>query len=119
VPQAELQRVYNRAAISVLNSYREGFGLALSEAMMCGACAVGTRSGGIIDIVKDNETGRLVELDNSPALAKVLLELLEDKPLRLRLASAGHSFAQSTYASGPLAARYADIIKTAVSRQRQ
>jgi glycosyltransferase involved in cell wall biosynthesis len=118
VPQLELRKVYNRAAITVLNSYREGFGLALSEAMLCGACAVGTRSGGIVDIIDDHKTGRLVELDNSAQLADVLLQLLEDQALRSRLADAGHAFAHANYASGPLAARYAEIIKAAVTRPR-
>ena len=116
VPQAELRKVYNRASIAVLNSYREGFGLALSEAMMCGACAVGTRSGGITDIIRDSETGRLVELDNASQLADRLVQLLNDSATRTRLAEAGHSFAQSTYASGPLAARYAEMVRNAVAR---
>jgi glycosyltransferase involved in cell wall biosynthesis len=118
VPQTQLRTVYNRAAISVLNSYREGFGLALSESMMCGACAVGTRSGGIGDIIEDGKTGRLVELDNSSQLAETLLQLLTDNSLRLRLAEAGHLYANATYASGPLASRYADIVKAAVAKRR-
>lgn len=113
VPQAQLRRVYNRAAISVLNSYREGFGLALSEAMMCGACAVGTRSGGIVDIIRHNETGLLVELDNSGQLAEGLLDLLSNQTKRVQLAEAGYLYATNTYASGPLASRYAEIIRAA------
>ncbi len=118
VPQAELRKVYNRAAISVLNSYREGFGLALSEAMMCGACAVGTRSGGIVDIVEDNKTGRLVDLDNSSRLADTLLDLLKNPTKRVALASAGYAKAHATYASGPLAARFASLVHEAAASRR-
>lgn len=117
VPQAELRKVYNRAAISVLNSYREGFGLALSEAMMCGACAVGTRSGGIVDIIEDNKTGRLVDLDNSSQLADTLLDLLKNPTKRQSLAATGHAKANATYASGPLATRFASLVHEAASHR--
>ncbi len=118
IPQKELRNVYNRAAISVLNSYREGFGLALSEAMMCGACAVGTRSGGIVDIIEDNKTGRLVNLDNSSQLADTLLDLLKNSAKRQSLAAAGHAKAHATYASGPLATRFASLVHEAASTRR-
>lgn len=116
VSQSELRVEYNRAGMVVLNSYQEGFGLALSEAMMCGAPVIGTNSGGIVDIVKNNQTGLLVELDNSAALADAMMQLLTDEALRTRLADAGHEYATITYGSGPLAKRYADIVKSAVRK---
>jgi len=116
VSQTELRSVYNRAGMVVLNSYQEGFGLALSEAMMCGAPVIGTNSGGIVDIVKNNQTGLLVELDNSAALADAMMQLLTDEALRTRLAAAGHEYATATYSSGPLAKRYADIVKSAAKK---
>lgn len=114
VGQAQLREVYNRAAIVVLNSYREGFGLTLSEAMMCGAAVIGTRSGGITDIIEHEQRGLLVEQDNARELAGAMVRLLRDQPLRQRLAEAGHGFAHETYASVPLAARYAAIVRQAI-----
>ncbi|HWR82297.1 MAG TPA: glycosyltransferase, partial [Candidatus Deferrimicrobium sp.] len=69
VAQQMLRAAYNRAAVVVLNSYQEGFGLALSEAMMCGAAVVGADSGGIPDIVRHGETGLLVSVDNTDSLS--------------------------------------------------
>lgn len=114
VQQEELREVYNRAAIVVLNSFEEGFGLTLSEAMLCGAAAVGTDSGGIPDIIRHNERGLLVPLDDSPALAEAILELLADHSLRHRLADNGCRFAHENYASGPLAERYAQMVREAL-----
>jgi len=115
VPQEKLREVYNRAAVVVLNSYQEGFGLALSEAMMCGAAVIGTASGGILDIIKHQETGWLVPLDNSDKLADAILELLSDSSLRQKLADNGYRFARQNYASGPLAERYAQMVREAVT----
>lgn len=113
VPQAQLRDVYNRAGMVVLNSYREGFGLALSEAMMCGAPVIGTESGGITDIIKHEERGLLVPLDDASALGEAMLRLLSDEPLRGQLAEMGYRYARERFASKPLAARYAEIVREA------
>ena len=115
VPQTELRTIYNRASIVILNSIDEGFGLALSEAMMCGAAVIGTASGGIVDIITHEKTGLLVEPDSTEALAQGILRLLEDSSLRQQLAEQGYQYAHHTYTSAPLAKRYAEIIHNAVT----
>ena len=114
VTQKELRRVYNSAGMVVLNSYQEGFGLALSEAMLCGAPVIGTASGGIVDIIRNNETGLLVEADDSQMLSNAMMSLVSDHERRNRLAEAGWEYAHRTYASGPLAERFAQIVRNAV-----
>jgi len=116
VPQERLREIYNKASVVVLNSYEEGFGLALSEAMLCGTAVVGVNSGGITDIIKDNETGLLVEPDNSQHLSNALLKLIENDSLRKYLADRGHKYATGTFASGPLTEKYARIIKDAAGK---
>jgi len=115
VPHEQLRTVYNRASIVVLNSVREGFGLALSEAMLCGTAVVGTESGGIVDIIESEKRGLLVKPDSVEELGAAILRLLEDRSLRDRLARAGHQFALANYASAASAARYAEIIKQSLS----
>ena len=117
VSQTELRTVYNRASIVVLNSIREGFGLALSEAMLCGTAVVGVRSGGITDIIEHDQRGLLAEPDNVDSLALAISRLQKDSSLRNQLATAGCEYARRTYASGPLAARYAQIVHDAVKGQ--
>ena len=114
VPQEKLREIYNSASVVILNSFEEGFGLALSEAMLCGAAVIGTDSGGIRDIIEHEKTGLLVPLDNSEKLAGAILTLSKDKHLRDSLADQGHQFATQTYQSEPLAGRYAEIIKSAM-----
>ena len=93
VSQNDLRKVYNRAATVVLNSYQEGFGLALSEAMLCGAAVIGTRSGGIVDIIEHDKRGLLVEVDNVTELAEAILRMITKRPVREKLAEAGYRFA--------------------------
>ena len=116
VSQTELRTIYNRASIVVLNSIREGFGLVLSEAMLCGTAVVGVASGGITDIIEHEQRGLLAEPDNVDSLALAITRLLKDSSLRNQLATVGSEYARRTYASGPLAARYAQIVHDAVDR---
>lgn len=118
IPQEQLRQVYNRASLVVLNSVEEGFGLALSEAMLCGAPVVGTNSGGIPDIITDRVTGRLVPPDNAELLANLLCELLTDLPQRRVLADQGHTQARNRYASAALAGQYAEIVRKAAEGKR-
>lgn len=118
VPQAVLRTVYNRASAVVLNSYQEGFGLALSEGMLCGAAVIGVDSGGIPDIIKHDERGLLADVDNDESLAEAMLAVMTDRARRDRLADAGRQFAQREYASGPLAGRFAELLRRAASKDR-
>lgn len=117
VPQKELVDIYRRAGMIVLNSVDEGFGLALSEAMLCGAPVVGVSSGGVTDIISDGETGLLARPDDPADLAEKLSLMLSDSALRARLAQAGQKSAYERYASGPLSASYAQLIRHAISRK--
>jgi len=78
---------YSRADIFALPSTGEGFGLVFLEAMAFGKPVVATRAGGATDVVKDGESGLLVEPQNSQALAATLARLLRDPALRVRLGS--------------------------------
>ncbi|RIK16668.1 MAG: glycosyltransferase family 4 protein, partial [Chloroflexi bacterium] len=51
--------MYAQCDAFVLPSVREGMGLVLAEALLCGAPVIATNSGGVTDIVIENETGLL------------------------------------------------------------
>lgn len=118
IRQEALRTVYNRAAMVVLNSVQEGFGLALSEAMLCGTAVIGAESGGITDIIEHEKRGLLVKPDNVERLAEAMNRLLRDKGLADQLARAGHQFALDNYTAAASAARYAEMIKRGIAEAR-
>jgi glycosyltransferase involved in cell wall biosynthesis len=77
------------ADLLILPSLAEAFGLVLTEALYLGTPVVATRVGGIPEIVSDGVDGVLVPAADSGALAEAIVRLLEDSPLRSRLAGAG------------------------------
>ena len=64
----------------------EGFGLVCAEAMAHGRAVVATRVGGLVDLVRDGETGLLVEPGDRAALRAAIDRLLADPALRRRSA---------------------------------
>jgi glycosyltransferase involved in cell wall biosynthesis len=81
--RAEFVEYYRQADIFVLPSLcNDSFGIPVVEAMAAGVPVVASRSGGVIEIVKDRETGWIVEKNDARGLAKALLRLLQDDGLR-------------------------------------
>ena len=75
----------------------EGLPVAILEAMALGRPVVATAAGGVPSLVKDEETGLLVEPDDPPALAKAVLRVLVDRELAGRLADAGRDLVEREY----------------------
>jgi glycosyltransferase involved in cell wall biosynthesis len=83
IPRSELVNLYFDADIFAFPPvWNEGFGIPPVEAMAAGTPVVASRSGGIVETVKDRETGLLVAKNDAPALARALLELLENDTAR-------------------------------------
>ncbi|MBA2614861.1 MAG: glycosyltransferase family 4 protein [Actinobacteria bacterium] len=85
VPRAELDRLYEEAAVVACPSRREGFGVVCAEAMARGRPVVASAVGGLLDLVRDEETGLLVPPRDPLALRTALERLLRDAELRARL----------------------------------
>jgi glycosyltransferase involved in cell wall biosynthesis len=88
VPHDELERLYGRAAVVAVPSYREGFGVVCAEAMAHGRPVVASAVGGLLDLVADGETGLHVPPGDVPALRAALQRLLADRALRERMGEA-------------------------------
>jgi glycosyltransferase involved in cell wall biosynthesis len=94
VPPGELGTWYERAAIVVAPSRREGYGVVVREAMAWGRPVVATAVGGLVDAVDDGATGLLVPAGDGAALREALERLLGDAELRARLGAAARVKAQ-------------------------
>ena len=75
---SSITRLMRDAALFVLPSRDEPFGIVLLEAGLAGLPVVATRVGGIPEIIASSEYGILVPPDDPGALAAAVLELLQD-----------------------------------------
>ncbi|GAB6059670.1 glycosyltransferase family 4 protein [Desulfonatronum parangueonense] len=81
----------------VLPSRTESMGRVLIEAMACGKPVIGSRVGGIPEVIAENETGLLFESENPSDLAQKMRILLDDPSLAMRMGEAGHERARTIF----------------------
>ena len=81
--------LYRRAAVVVVPSLYEPFGLVALEGMVCGRAVVVSRTGGLAEIVSDGNDGLLVPPGDAHALARAVSRLLNDGALQASLGEAG------------------------------
>ncbi len=68
--------------VIVLTTYQETFGLVLAEAMRAGVAVIGTKAGGVPDIIEHDNSGLLTEPGSAQSLAAALKQLYTD-PVKL------------------------------------
>ncbi|MHB1908968.1 MAG: glycosyltransferase family 4 protein [Nitrososphaerales archaeon] len=85
----KLRELYNDAAIFILPSLIEGFGLPGLEAMACGACVIATANGGSEEYLENGINGLLVPTGDSFAIQEAVRQLISDVDLRIKLAQSG------------------------------
>ena len=89
VSEATLAELYARAAVFVMPSRGEGFGLVYLEAMRAGRPCVAARASAAAEIVADGETGLLVDPLDPEAIAGALGRLLAAPNLARAMGEAG------------------------------
>jgi glycosyltransferase involved in cell wall biosynthesis len=91
---SDVARALDEATMLVLPSRSEGLGRVVVEAFCRGRGVVGSRVGGIPDIVENETTGILVPAGDAAALADALVRVLSDHALAERLGAAAHTAVQ-------------------------
>ncbi|WP_353221932.1 glycosyltransferase [Salinisphaera sp. C84B14] len=104
--QGDPQAFYQLMDVFALASVREAFGLVLVEAMFAELPVVATHVGGIPDVVKDGDTGYLVEPSRPDDLASAILNLAHDTKKRRSMGQNGRKRAMARFG----AKRYVDEV---------
>ena len=89
----------------------EGFGLTFVEAGLSGAAVVGSKSGGITDIIDDGETGLMVREKDAADLSAALLKIVADPELGAALAAEARRRFLAKFDWEVIAGRYRDFFR--------
>ncbi len=105
VAQPALLPLYRRAWMllapsrTLRNGRCDGIPNVLTEAMAMGVPCVGTRAGGVDEIVRDGETGRLVAPEDPVALADAIAALIADADAREAMGRRAREFVRERFDS--------------------
>lgn len=101
--------------IACLPSLFEGMGRVLLEAQVLGKPVVATRVGGIVEMVKDNETGILVNPADYHGLAVAIIRLLTDEALARKFGEAARQHIDEKFSATRMVENidkvYSELIK--------
>lgn len=95
--QSDVDLYYKSMHIFALVSSYEAFGLVLAEAMLHKLPIIATKVGGMKYIVKDSETGFLVNKYDVTAIAEKISKLSNDSKLRFNFGEKGFESAMNNY----------------------
>jgi glycosyltransferase involved in cell wall biosynthesis/uncharacterized membrane protein YbhN (UPF0104 family) len=90
--------IYIHPAVYDERGDTEGLGVVLIEALQNRKPVVASRVGGIVDVIRDGETGLLVPEKNPQAISDAVLRLLDDPALARRLGEQGYDHATQFFA---------------------
>lgn len=97
IPNNQLKIYLSSSLLFVRPSLWEGFGVSFIEAMASGTCVIGSKTGGITDIISNKKNGFLVEVGDIQGLAKTLHKALTDVQLRQRLVKEGYATVEKQF----------------------
>ena len=122
VSNRELEELYRKCDAYVLPAIHddqgdtEGLGVVLVEALMHKKPVVASQVGGIVDIIKHEETGLLVQEKDEQGLAQSIVRLLNEKDFAKELGKKGFEYARWQFDWDRIVSRLEGIYKQSVSR---
>ncbi len=111
----DVETIIAASDLLVMPSLREGFGDPIIEAMALQRPVIASRVGGMVEIVRDGETGLLVPPGDPGALAQAIINLLRDHQARERMGLQGRRVALREFSVERLADDLARLYNELVS----
>lgn len=108
--------VMSQCDIFVRPSLTEGMPLTVLEAMACGLPVIASKIPGSSEVVKDGETGILVEVGNSEQLSNAIIRLLEDEDYAERIRARAYEFVKNHYGWDRVAEEYLKTYSDVLNR---
>lgn len=117
--QENLDELYAISDACVLMSEKESFGLVLLEAMVHGVPCLGTRIGGIPEVIQDGENGYIVEKGDTAHAAQRLYELLSNDERRAEMGEQAIRTVREHFETNRIVDQYEDLYASILTEEGQ
>lgn len=102
----DIEGAYRNSHLFMLLSDYESFGLSALEALACGTPVLGTRSGGLIEVIEDGASGHLCKVGDVDCMAKKTVALLSDCGAWENMSAAAEHRAKMSFCKELIMPRY-------------
>ncbi|PYZ95868.1 hypothetical protein CR205_15920 [Alteribacter lacisalsi] len=117
LPKAEVMKAMASATVFSLPSEQETFGLVYLEAMIHGTPAICCAGQGVDGIIKEKETGMLVESGDTAALVSALDFLLSNPDLAREIGNRGRETVMQNYTWERIGEQLEDLYETIIAKR--
>ena len=108
----DMPALYQQSNILVVPSLKsEGSPTVITEAMACGRPVIGTRVGGIPELIENNYNGIVIEPNNAEVLYEKIKVLLTSTELASSMGQHGRTIAEQKYSWDIIAKKYEQLIQ--------
>lgn len=114
--QEYISDILAAADVFLLPSEHESFGLAALEAMSCGLPVVGSRVGGLHEVIVDQETGYLCDPHDVSCMTRLIVELLSNEGLRSSVGERARNRAIQKFGRKQIVERYVEMYHRLLGR---
>jgi len=94
VSPVELQNIYNKSSVFILNTKFESFSFALVEALQAGLFCIATNVGNLKEIMKESDEGVFFEPDDLASLKKIIKQVENDQEWYYKIVANGKKRAE-------------------------
>ena len=119
VDNVDMPGYYSSCDVVVLPSLVEATSIAGLEGMACGKPIIGTKVGGIPEIVTNEENGLLVEPTDPQNLAQAIITLLKDQDKRKNLGLNGRKLALDKFDWRVIAQRTVEVYTSSIKKNKR
>lgn len=102
---------YNAADVFVMPSLQDNFPNTVMESLACGTPTAAFDAGGVPEMVRENITGKLAPPEDTKALRRAIVELMEDERKRTTMSENCRRIAVEEYSLELQARRYLELYK--------
>lgn len=118
IPHGMMPAIMSLAGVVVLPSMSESFGMVLAEGMAMERPVIGTKVGGIPEIVENGRTGILVNKGSIPELSAAIVSVLSNEKHARQMGRRGREFVIRNLKLETVAERMVDIYSEALAAGR-
>jgi glycosyltransferase involved in cell wall biosynthesis len=109
-----LEEIVGSADLFLLPSDAESFGMAALEAMASEVPVIGTRTGGMPEVVIDGESGYLFSVGDIAGMSDCAIEILSDDTLRRKLGKRGREVAVERFDERKIVPMYREFYERVI-----